>query len=113
MADNDERIKRALRSRIASYNHERFDSDDKVYFKETGKIQWSGPATVIGQTGKVVFLKYGNNLRRVHMSRIIRVGEEFQSNDNSAMEEIKKDENTRAEDNLDEKCMKKLRQKRK
>ena len=79
VADNDEKIKRALKSRIASYNNERFESGDKVYFKQKDKMEWSGPASVIGQQGKVVFLKYGNNLRRVHMSRIIRVGEEFQT----------------------------------
>ena len=77
IADNDERIKRALKSRIQSYINEKYSSDDKVYFKQKDKVEWSGPATVIGQQGKVVFLKYGNNLRRVHMSRVIRVGEEF------------------------------------
>ena len=92
VADNDERIKRALRSRIAKYNNEHFHSEDRVYFKENNKIQWSGPATVIGQQGKVVFLKYGNMLRRVHMSRIIRVGEEFKQNNEHTSEEIKKTE---------------------
>ena len=33
-ADNDDRIKRALKSRIASYNHEKYDSEDKVYFRK-------------------------------------------------------------------------------
>ena len=78
IADNDERIKRALKSRVSSYNHEKYSTEDRVYFKEKDKLEWSGPATVIGQQGKVVFLKYGNKLRRVHMSRIIRIGEEFQ-----------------------------------
>ena len=46
--------------------------------KEKDKLEWSGPATVIGQQGKVIFLKYGNNLRRVHMCRLIKVGEKYQ-----------------------------------
>ena len=75
--DNDERIKRALKSRISSYTEEHFQTEDKVYFKENDKIQWSGPGTVIGQQGKIVFLKYGNQLRRVHISRVIPVGNEF------------------------------------
>ena len=91
-ADNDERIKRALRSRIASYNNEKYEAEDKVYFKEKNKIEWSGPATVIGQQGKIVFLKYGNNLRRVHMSRIIRVGEEYKQQNSSEAEVIKVNE---------------------
>ena len=86
IADNDERIKRALRSRIASYNHEKYENEDRVYFKQKDKIEWSGPATVIGQQGKVVFLKYGNNLRRVHMSRIIRVGEEYKTEEDKPKE---------------------------
>ena len=93
IADNDERIKRALKSRIPSYNHERYSPEDNVYFKEKDKMEWSGPATVIGQQGKVVFLKYGNNLRRVHMSRIIRVGEEFNQNKTEEESKLSKTEN--------------------
>ena len=83
IADNDERIKRALKSRINTYTDNYFVIDDKVYFKEKDKLEWSGPASVLGQQGKVVFLKYGNNLRRVHMSKIIRVGEEYKSKKSS------------------------------
>ena len=101
-ADNDDRIKRALKSRIASYNHEKYDSEDKVYFKEKGKIEWSGPATVIGQQGKVVFLKYGNNLRRVHMSRIIRVGEEYRTNSELEKETKQAVQDTDKEENENE-----------
>ena len=78
-ADNDERIKRALKARIVNSNDEQFHPDDKVYFKQDKKIEWSGPASVIGQQGKVIFLRYGNNLRRVHKSKVIRVGEEYKS----------------------------------
>ena len=77
VADNDERARRALKSRLSSYTEEHFQTEDKVYFKEIDKIQWSGPGTVIGQQGKIVFLKYGNQLRRVHISRVILVGNEF------------------------------------
>ena len=95
-ADNDDRIKRALKSRIASYNNEMFTAEDKVYFKEKDKLEWSGPATVIGQQGKVVFLKYGNKLRRVHMSRLIKVGEEYRSNgtENKTEDESKPESST-------------------
>ena len=56
-ADNDEK------SRINSYTSEIYETGDKVYFKENDKIEWSGPAVVIGHERKVVFLKYGNKLR--------------------------------------------------
>ena len=97
VADNDDRIKRALKSRIASYNNEVFTTEDNVYFKEKDKLEWSGPATVIGQQGKVIFLKYGHNLRRVHMSRLIKVGEEYQSKNKHELEMVQKED----EDNIE------------
>ena len=66
-ADNDEKIKRVLKSRINSYTSK---TGDKVYFKENDKIEWSGPAVVIAHERKIVFLKYSNNLRRVHISKL-------------------------------------------
>ena len=69
-ADNDEKIKRALKSRINSYTSEIYETGDKVYFKENDKIEWSGPAVVIAHERKIVFLKYSNNLRRVHISKL-------------------------------------------
>ena len=86
-ADNDEHIKRVLRSRIPKYTDETYYPEDKVYFKQKDNIEWSGPATIIGQQGKVVFLKYGNKLRRVHMSKIIRVGEEYAQRNKDMIEE--------------------------
>ena len=50
-----------------------------MYFKEHDKMEWSGPAKVIGQEGKVVFLIYGNNLRRVHCSKLVKEGLEFEN----------------------------------
>ena len=66
-ADNDERIKRALKSRVSSNSNNFFYCGDIVSFKEdiSGKVKkkWSGPAKVIGNDGKVLFIKYCNNLR--------------------------------------------------
>jgi hypothetical protein len=56
-ADNNERIKRALKSRIQASNHEFYSLGDQVYFKEVKKNEWSGPAKVLGQDGKVFFFK--------------------------------------------------------
>ena len=78
-ADNNERIKRALKSRIQSSNHEFYKLGDRVYFKEIKKTEWSGPAKVLGQDGKVIFLRYGNRLKRVHSTRVLRAGEEYLS----------------------------------
>ena len=78
-ADNDERIKRALKSRIQASNHNFFTLGDRVYFKEIKKTEWSGPGKVLGQDGKVIFIRYGNRLKRVHSTRVLRAGEEYNS----------------------------------
>ena len=61
-ADTDERLKRALNSRINVNNHEFYEIGDIVSFKEEGKTKWSGPAKVIGVDGKTIHVKYGNNV---------------------------------------------------
>ena len=81
----DEKIKRALRSRISSGNDLVFEYGDKVFFKEKEvnkkyKENWSGPASVLCIKGKVVFLKYGNMLRRVHCSKVVKAKNEYLDN---------------------------------
>ena len=76
-ADNDIRLKRALRSQVHPSNSVFHEPGDKVYFKEQDKNEWSGPARVIGMDGRVVFLKYGNNIRRVHSSKVVAEEEDF------------------------------------
>ena len=57
-ADNNERIKRALKSRIQSSNHEFYKHGDIVFFKEIKTSEWPGPEKVLDQDGKVVFVRY-------------------------------------------------------
>ena len=63
-------------------------------------MEWSGPASVIGQQGKVIFLRYGNNLRRVHKSKVIRVGEEYKSRSKDKPDEHKTEKKAKDEDTL-------------
>ena len=91
MADNDQKIKRALKARINSNNDEFFHEGDKVFFKEKEnldkyKSDWSGPAKVIGNEGKVLFLKYGNMMRRIHKSKVTKENNEFKSVYTSSLE---------------------------
>ena len=62
IADVDEQIERALKSRIYANNDIVFEYGDKVFFKEkeindTYKEEWSSPASLLGIQGKVLFLK--------------------------------------------------------
>ena len=89
-ADNDERLKRAISSRINSYNEEFFEIGDLVSFKEEDKNKWMGPGKVIGVDGKVLIIKYGNNSRRIHKSIAIKRGKEFQHNENKKNRKVSK-----------------------
>ena len=76
-ADNDDRLKRALASRINAHDGEFFQNGDLISFKEEDENKWAGPAKVIGIDGKVLIVKYGNNTRRVHKSKAVKQGKEF------------------------------------
>ena len=78
-ADTDERLKRALNSRINAYSNEFYEARDLISFKEENKNKWSGPGKVIGTDGKVLTVRYGNNTRRVHVSKAVKLGRELES----------------------------------
>ncbi|KAG1681910.1 Retrovirus-related Pol polyprotein from transposon RE2 [Nymphon striatum] len=75
-AESSERIRRALRHKIRAsgvcYQH-----GDRVYYKRDDDNRWKGPGTVLGQDGKVVFVRHGSIYVRVHPCRLIRCGTEF------------------------------------
>ena len=86
--DNSERLKRLLKGRIHPNHDQILEPGDFVSFKEIDKNKWSGPGKVLGLDGKVILIKYGNMLRRVHSSRVIKHGEEFVPNKNGSNKEI-------------------------
>lgn len=70
-AEASERVRRALRYQIRP-NGNYFQCGDDVYYKRDGYEEWKGPGKVIGQDGKVVIIKHGNQCVRVHSSRITK-----------------------------------------
>ena len=88
-AERCERIKRALKAkiRVADTIYER---GDIVYFKKEGEDTWRGPAKVVFQDGKVIFLRIGSIYYRVSANRIIKAGERL-SNDIKAKEAAEED----------------------
>lgn len=57
---SDERLRRALRTKVRAAE-QIFENGDNVFFyKREGKERWLGPAKVVLQDGKVVFVKNGN-----------------------------------------------------
>ena len=70
-AESSERIRRALRHKIRA-SGEFFQQGDHVYYKRNDDNKWKGPGTVIGQDGKVVFVRHGSIYVRVPPCRLIR-----------------------------------------
>ena len=81
-AESSERIRRALRHQIRSTGG-CFQPGQKVYYKRDGSQKWKGPGKVIGQDGKVVFVRHGNIYVRVPSYRIIEAGEDFGTDANA------------------------------
>ena len=75
-AESSDRIRRALRHQIRA-SGEIFEQGELVYYKRDDSHKWKGPGKVIGQDGKVVFVRHGSVYVRVHPCRLLKVGEEF------------------------------------
>ena len=67
----NERIRRALRTKVRAAE-QIYDHGDVVYYKRDGKDRWLGPATVVFQDGKVVFVRHGGIFVRVSPNRLIK-----------------------------------------
>ena len=67
-SESEERVRRALRSKLR-VNEQSYKTGDKVYYKRDSK--WMGPGTVLGQDGKIIFVRHGSNLVRVSANRIL------------------------------------------
>ena len=63
-SENSERIRRALRHNIRERNT--FEVGEPVYYLGRGKPGWHGPAKIIGRDGKLVVLRNGSYVNRVH-----------------------------------------------
>ena len=75
-SEADERIRRALRTKIRS-SEERYDHGDIVYYKRNSSERWLGPGKVVFQDGKVIFVRHGSTFVRVSANRLIKKGSEF------------------------------------
>ena len=67
--ESSERIRRALRTKVRAAE-EIYETGDRVYYKREGKERWLGPATVVFQDGKVVFVLHGGIFVRVSPNRL-------------------------------------------
>ena len=72
-SESSEKIKRALRHNVRTCNDIKFHQGECVYYKRNNNERWHGPSTVIGQDHRQILVKHGNDLVRVHCSRLLHV----------------------------------------
>ena len=82
-SESSEKIKRALTHNIRTSSESVFRANEKVFFKRNDDRKWRGPAKVIGQDGKILLLKYDNQVVRAHVSRVTSTGRENRLNQTS------------------------------
>lgn len=80
-SESSERIRKALKKKVST-NNTIFHHGDRVYYKRERDGRWRGPAHVIFQDGKIIFVRHGSVYVRVSANRIVKKGEEFQENNN-------------------------------
>ena len=72
-AEASEKIRRALRHKIRTYSDNHFENGEKVLYKRRNYKGWKGPATVIGEEGKIVLIRHGNAYYRCHPCHLMKV----------------------------------------
>ena len=87
-AENSSKLKRALKKSVRSHCSAVFVNGDEVFYKNPNNRRWQGPATVIGQDRKVVLLRHGSVLRRVHPCRLQHVKQSGQLDSSESSETV-------------------------
>ena len=75
-AERCERIRKALKAKIRIADTI-YENGDIVYFKKEGEESWKGPAKVVFQDSKVIFIRVGSIYYRVSANRLIKAGDEL------------------------------------
>ena len=72
-------------SRVST-NNTIFANGDRVWYKRERDGKWKGPAKVIFQDGKIIWVRHGSSAVRVSVNRIVKQGEELYDNSNKSQE---------------------------
>ena len=68
-AENCERLKRALKTKVRTFDHT-YQHGDYVYYKRERQEGWEGPARVVFQDNKVILVRHGGFFYKVSANRI-------------------------------------------
>ena len=72
-AEASGKIRTALLRKVRSYSDGRYMNGEKVFYKRVGHKGWRGPATVIGEEGKIVLIRHGTAYYRAHPCHLMKV----------------------------------------
>ena len=86
-AEASEKIRRALKGSVKQ-SRKQFTNGEKIYFKRPDRKEWSGPATVIGQDGKTVIVKYGAHIVRCHEVHVQEIPYSFERDTEKGRKEL-------------------------
>ncbi len=75
-AERCERLRKALKTKIRVADT-LYENGDIVYFQKEGEDTWRGPAKVVFQDSKVIFIRIGSIYYRVSANRLIKAGQEL------------------------------------
>ena len=99
--DCDQRIKVALKSKIHAPLHRIYKFGDSIWFKLDSSHKWKS-GNVLAQDGKVLFIRYGNFLRRIPVEHVVGAEEHLNDDDKEpVLEEDEGGDNTEDETNQD------------
>ena len=98
-AESSERIKRALKHNVR-VSEEVFFPGDKVFYKRDDSNRWRGPGKIVGQDGKVLFIRHGSQLVRVATCRAVKLDYSRQKEENDIETNIPSEQQVRKEDNI-------------
>lgn len=71
-----QKIKKALKCKVRT-NEQVFNPGEKVHYKRENSERWLGPAKVIFQDGKIVFVRHGPIWVKVSLNNLAKVDKEF------------------------------------
>ena len=94
--DCNQRIKIALKSKINTSCEKNYSIGDSVWFKLDSSNKWKA-GMVLGQQGKVLFIKYGNFIRRIPLDVVVPA-DEVNDSENEQVEQEDVDNYERLED---------------
>ena len=97
--DCDQRLKMAMKSKVNTSCENVYYFGDSVWFKLESAPKWKS-GIVLGQDGKLLFIKYGNFIRRVPIDHVVPAEKHYETPDADVDENDLKNNERLKDDNF-------------